>query len=185
MLCVIWSYVILNIVSLPFPFRSWCMWAFWQRNLVMCSVQKCWRVARSERWSNGQISSPPFMCWVITSRYHSQSKNCKGKSRYKALASLLFISKTFALALFMIWWPVQMCFSCIVLTVTLKCAQIHYASRIIKGAVCWIQKPLLLVTPVVIKWTVVSSFAFACVCLFIVFYDLLYFACFIFIWIYF
>lgn len=94
--------------SFPAPFRSWCMWAFWQRNPVMCSVQKCWRVARLERWSNGQTSWPLFMCWDITSRYHSQSKNCRGESLDNALTSR---SQTFALVLFMIWWPEQMCAS--------------------------------------------------------------------------
>lgn len=64
----------------PFPFRSWYMWAFWQRNLAMCSVQRCWKGDHLGRWFSGPTSSPPFMCWVITSRSHSQLKSCRGES---------------------------------------------------------------------------------------------------------
>lgn len=56
------------------------MWAFSQRNLAMCSVQRCWKGGHLERWFSGPTSSPPFMCWVITSRSHSQLKSSRGES---------------------------------------------------------------------------------------------------------
>lgn len=124
-----------NIASHP-SFRSWCMWAFWQRNPVMCSVQKCWKVGHLERWSNGQTSSPPFMCWDTTSRFHSQSKNCRGESCLQSCYLINIHKPTVTLVLFIIWWPVQMHFICSVLMVTLRSAQIQLWTFLCKVGLC-------------------------------------------------
>lgn len=68
-------------------FRSWSMWASWQRSLEMFSALKCWRGAPWERWSSGLTSSPPSMFWDITSRSPCLSRSCRGELLYAAGAT--------------------------------------------------------------------------------------------------